>query len=82
MPAGSGDAVIAKVGGLMVKDSAAVVDADALSVTRTVKLLVPDAAGVPAIVPLAARVNPDGGTPLASVHEYGGEPPDAVSVCE
>ena len=82
MPAGSDDVVIAKVGGLIVSDSAAVVDADALSVTRTVKLLVPAATGVPAKVPLADRVNPDGGTPLASVHEYGGVPPDAVSAWE
>ena len=82
MPAGSDDVVIAKVGGSMVRDSAAVVETDALSVTRTVKLLVPAAAGVPAKVPLAARVNPDGGTPLASVHEYGGVPPDAASAWE
>jgi hypothetical protein len=82
VPAGSDADVIAIVGGLMVKDSAAVVATDALSVTRTVKLLVPAAVGVPAIVPLAARVNPDGGTPLASVHEYGGVPPDAASAWE
>jgi hypothetical protein len=47
-----------------------------------VKLLVPAAPGVPDIGPLADRVNPDGGVPLATVHEYGGVPPEAASAWE
>jgi hypothetical protein len=39
MPAGRDDVVILKVGGLIVSDNAAVVETDALSVTRTMKLL-------------------------------------------
>jgi hypothetical protein len=66
-------------GGLIVSDSAAVVDPDALSVTRTVKLLDPAAPGVPEIVPPAERLKPVGSDPVATDHEYGGEPPDAPS---
>ena len=79
MPAGSDDVTIPKAGGLMVRDNAAVAEADALSVTRTVKLLGPAAPGVPDIVPPAARLNPAGSAPLASDHEYGGDPPEAAS---
>jgi hypothetical protein len=82
VPAGSDDVVIPKAGAVMASESAAVVDTWALSVTRTVKLLVPAAPGVPDIVPLADRVNPDGGVPLATVHEYGGVPPEAASAWE
>jgi hypothetical protein len=82
VPAGSDDVVIARGAGLMVSDSVAVADTDALSVTRTVKLLDPAAPGVPDIVPFAARVNPEGSAPLATAHEYGGVPPDAASACE
>ena len=66
----------------MVKDNAAVAEADALSVTRTVKLLVPAAPGVPDMVPAGARLNPAGSDPLATDHEYGGDPPEAPSVWE
>jgi hypothetical protein len=66
-------------GGLIVSDSAAVVNPDALSVTRTVKLLDPAAPGVPEIVPPAERLKPVGSDPVATDHEYGGEPPDAPS---
>ena len=69
-------------GGLMVIDRAAVADTDALSVTLTVKLLGPAVPGVPDIVPPAARFNPAGSDPLATDHEYGGDPPDAASACE
>ena len=79
MPAGSDDVVIPKAGELMVSDNAAVADADALSVTRTVKVLDPAALGVPDMVPPAARLNPAGSVPLATVHKYGGDPPDAPS---
>jgi hypothetical protein len=55
---------------LIVIDNAAVadVDADALSVTFTVKVLAPAAVGLPEIVPLAASVSPAGSNPLAIVH--------------
>jgi hypothetical protein len=82
VPAGSDAVVIPKAGELIVIDNAAVADADALSVTRTVKVLDPAALGVPDMVPPAARLNPAGNVPLATVHEYGGDPPDAASVWE
>ena len=82
MPAGSDDVVIPKAGGLMLSDNAAVAEADALSVTRTVKLLGPAVPGVPDIVPTAARVNPAGSAPIATAHEYGGDPPEAPSAWE
>ena len=82
MPAGSDDVVIVMLAALIVTDNAAVVDADALSVTRTVKLLDPAVPGVPEIVPPAARLNPAGSDPLATDHAYGGVPPEAASVCE
>jgi hypothetical protein len=53
----------------MVKDNAVVAEADALSVTRTVKLLDPAVPGVPESVPAGARLNPAGSTPLATAHE-------------
>ena len=79
MPAGSDDVVIPKAGGLMVSDSAAAVEADELSVTRTVKLLDPAVAGVPDMVPPVARLSPAGSDPLGTDHEYGGTPPEAAS---
>jgi len=69
-------------GGLIAIVKGAVADADALSVARTVKLLDPAALGVPDIVPPAERLNPAGNDPLATDHEYGGDPPEAPSVCE
>ena len=53
----------------MVSESAAVAEADALSVTRTVKLLGPAVPGVPDSVPPDARLNPAGSAPLATAHE-------------
>jgi hypothetical protein len=82
VPAGSDDVVIPKAGGLMVKDNAAVAETDALSVTRTVKLLGPAAPGVPDMVPPGARLNPAGSAPLATAHAYGGDPPEAPSAWE
>ena len=79
MPAGNDDVVIPRVGGLIVNESAAVAVADALSVTRTVKLLDPAVPGVPDIVPPADRLIPAGSDPLATDHEYGGDPPVAPS---
>ena len=81
MPAASDDVEIAKAG-VMVSDNALVTVADALSVTRTVKLLDPAVPGVPDIVPPVARLNPAGSVPLATDHEYGGVPPEAPSACE
>ena len=66
----------------MVMDSGAVADPEALSVTRTVKLLEPAVAGVPEMVPLAARFSPAGRDPPASDQVYGGLPPEAASDCE
>ena len=82
VPAGSDDVVILSAGGLIVNDSAAVVETDALSVTFTVKLLDPAVPGVPEIVPPADRLNPAGSVPTDTVHEYGGDPPEAASACE
>jgi hypothetical protein len=67
---------------LIVNDSGAVAEADALSITFTVKLLVPALSGVPEIVPPADRVKPEGGVPSDTDHEYGGTPPEAPSACE
>ncbi len=80
MPAGSDDVVITNAGGLIVTESAADAETDALSVTRTVKLLDPALPGVPDIVPPAARLKPAGSDPLATDHVYGGVPPEAPSV--
>ena len=82
IPAGSDDVVILRVGGLIVNDSAAVVETDALSVTFTVKLLAPAVPGVPEMVPPVDRLNPAGGDPTDTDHEYGGTPPEAPSACE
>jgi hypothetical protein len=67
---------------VIVSDSAAVAETDALSVTFTVKLLDPAVPGVPVIVPPADRLNPAGSDPTDTDHEYGGDPPDAASACE
>jgi hypothetical protein len=82
MPAGSDDVVILRAGKLIVIDNAAVTETDALSVTRTEKLVGPGVPVTPEIVPLADRLNPGGSDPLTNVHEYGGEPPEAASACE
>jgi hypothetical protein len=39
------------------------------STAWTVKLYVPDVAGVPLIMPFAERLNPVGSCPLATLHE-------------
>ena len=68
--------------GLIVSDNAFVIFPLALSVTFTVKLLVPAVPGVPEIVPPVDKVNPAGSVPTDTDHEYGGTPPEAPSVCE
>ena len=82
MPAGSDDVVILKAGDLINRDSAAVAEADALSVTFTVKLADPALPGVPEMVPSAARFSPAGSDPPVNDQEYGGVPPEAPSTCE
>jgi hypothetical protein len=81
-PAGSDDVVTDRDGELIVRDSAAVADADAPSVTLTVKCAVPAEPGVPDIVPAADRFSPAGSDPAETVHEYGVVPPAAPSDCE
>ena len=68
--------------GLIVNDSEAVAEPDALSVTFTVKLLDPAVVGVPEIVPSGPRLSPAGRDPPASDQVYGGLPPEAASDCE
>lgn len=82
MPAGNDEVVIPKADGLIVSESGAVADPDALSVTFTVKLLDPAVPGVPDMDPPAERLNPAGSDPLATDQEYGGDPPEAASACE
>lgn len=55
-------------GPLMTKDSVALADTAALSVTLTVKLDGPGVVGVPDSVP-PERLNPAGSDPPANVHE-------------
>ena len=69
-------------GGLMVTDRDAVADPDALSFTRTLKLLEPAVVGVPEMVPFAPRLSPAGSDPPASDQVYGGVPPEALNACE
>jgi hypothetical protein len=68
MPAGSDVVVMLRACKLIVIDSAAVTEADALSVTRTVKLFGPGVPVEPAIVPPAERLNPGGNDPPANDH--------------
>jgi hypothetical protein len=82
VPVGNDEVVMLRAGGLIVSESAAVFDPDELSVTFTVMLDDPAAVGMPDIVPLVAKLSPAGQVPLASDQEYGGTPPDALSVCE
>ena len=82
IPVDSDVVVMLSAGGLIVSDSAAVAETDALSVTFTVKLLDPTLSGVPVIVPPADRVNPEGSAPLDTDHEYPGDPPLTLRTCE
>ena len=59
----------APVAALTVSERAAVAVAATLSVTRTVKALVPVALGVPEITPAALRERPVGRVPTVTVHE-------------
>jgi len=54
-----------------------------LSVTRNVKLDVPEPVGVPPIAPLEAfKDKPSGNVPTETSHEYGVVPPVAIAVVE
>src|SRR5689334_15541208 len=57
-------------------------EAEAPSVTLTVKVNVPAASGVPVIKPEAVSDNPPGSAPAAIVQVYGGVPPLTFSDCE
>jgi hypothetical protein len=65
-------------GALMVMVHVEVPEAEFWSVTFTPKLKLPAVVGVPKICPEAAIDNPGGNCPLASVHAYGGMPPEAL----
>ena len=77
-PAGSVEFVIVRSGELMVSESGISADTEALSITFSVKLEEPAAAGVPATVPLT-RSSPDGKAPANNDQVYGGDPPVAFS---
>ena len=82
VPDGKDAVEIASAGAFTVRLSALVADADALSVTFTVKLNVPALPGAPDIVPPAFKLTPAGKLPDAMDQEYGGVPPVAESPCE
>jgi len=80
---GNGEAVVIfGAGALTTIDRALDEVCEALSVTWTVKLLVPDAAGVPLITPAVVKVKPAGSAPAATDHVCGGVPPVAAKVWE
>jgi hypothetical protein len=81
VPAGNDEVLMFNAGALIVSDSPALADPEALSVTLTVKLDDPAAVGVPEIVP-PARFSPAGSDPVTTDHVYGGDPPVALSACE
>jgi len=81
-PTGNEAVVIAKAG-LMVNDSAFVATPPRLSANRTVKGVIPAAAGVPLMIPVeAARLNPEGKAPTDIVQASGGTAPVAARVAE
>jgi hypothetical protein len=59
--------VILRTGALMVRDRAAVADAEDLSVTFRVKLDEPAEIGMPPMIP-STRLNPAGRDPLTTDH--------------
>src|SRR5690348_9034790 len=80
-PAGNDVVVITSGAAFTVIDNACVAVTDALSVTFTVKVLVPDALGVPEIVD-PVNVSPAGNDPVAIDHVYGVVPPLAFNPAE
>src|ERR1700730_2769522 len=69
-------------GALIVRLRDFVAVAEALSLTVTSKLNVPDVLGIPLITPVALRVTPEGSAPSVTAQLYGGVPPWAVNVWE
>jgi hypothetical protein len=67
VPAGNDEFVMVRSWELIVSDSGIIIDADALSVTLTVKLEEPVAVGVPVTV-APTRSIPGGNAPLATDH--------------
>ena len=66
----------------MVSMAVAVAGVDSESVTSTVKLTLPEAVGVPLMVPPLESESPAGSDPEARLHLYGDVPPVADSVAE
>ena len=71
-----------KGAGATVIDKSEVSVLDPLSVTFTEKFDVPNAVGVPDMVPPAERVSPAGSVPAVTVQVKGGVPPAAFKLCE
>ena len=70
-------------GGAIVNESNLLPDIPLLSVTRTVKLGAPSAAGDPLMIPvLEASVSPVGNDPEETSHTYGEIPPTAARAME
>ena len=82
VPPASGDGVVIARVGVMVSVSAWVVEAEAASLTRTVKLKVPEAVGVPLKAPGPLKVSPPGTVPAMTDHASVPVPPVAVMVFE
>ena len=82
------DGVVIETGGVttaattMLRLAVAVFAGALESATRTVKLNVPEAVGVPLIWPAAFRLNPAGKAPAESDQLYGPVPPLAANEAE
>ncbi len=70
---------MARAGQVMTIERALVAVAATLSVTRTVKLNVPAAVGVPVIAPALERDSPVGSDPTVTAQVYGTVPPLAFT---
>jgi hypothetical protein len=81
VPFGSDAVVIVSVSGATAMLSAFDAELLPLSTTVTVKFAVPGAVGVPAMLPLAARLSPAGGEPAERIQTYPPVPPLAASAC-
>ena len=81
MPFGRLEVVTERSGGIIIDRAFVAVSAGVCeSVTRTVKLEVPEAVGVPLITPPELRLKPAGSEPDASDQLYGVTPPLAANV--
>ena len=82
MPPGSVD-VVTESGGAITIEKGLEAAAPAASLTVSVKVAVPAAAGVPVIRPVnVPRPNPGGSAPALTVQASGEVPPLAAAVCE